>query len=236
MGVYRCFVETADFSAGDEVEIGGDEFHHVRGVLRLEVGESLSLANGRGLLAEGVVIELKKKSCVVRVVSVTQVHSDERRLTLGLALLKGGHLDLAIEKGTELGVDRFVIFRAERSERCLVTPAIHRRIEAMITAAMKQCGRLFRPEVCIADDVKQAVDAMGEHVVWTDLGAKKWLGEALLSIEGSVGVLIGPEAGWSESERRFLREKSEPVLLHRNVLRAETAAIVASYACALKLK
>lgn len=231
MGIYRCFIEKEGFSEGDSIEIAGDEFHHLRSVLRLEVGDSVSLTNGRGVVADATVIDVRKKSCVIRVRSVRRESRGDRRVVLGLALLKPGHLDIAIEKATELGIDRFVIFRADRSKRDEITPAMQRRIEALITAAMKQCGRAFRPEVFVARSLNEAVEALEGTILWTDLGGTRRLEEALRSIEGSVSVLIGPEAGWSDGERQLLQLKSHPVLLHHNVLRAETAAIAASFAC-----
>ena len=109
---------------------------------------------------------------------------------------------------------------------------MRRRRDALITAAVKQSGREFRPEVTEARSLEEALALLPPPRFFADLyeGAVPF-SEALHAIPkgSSLSLLIGPESGWSDNERKTLRAEAVPVLLHPHVLRAETAAVVAAY-------
>jgi 16S rRNA (uracil1498-N3)-methyltransferase len=220
------------FLVGECVSLEGKEFHHVRGVVRIEEGEEVALINGKGGYAIGCVEAIERHSCRIRILSCTQKEAPRAKVYMGLSFLRPQHLDFAIEKGTEVGVDTFILFPGDRSERKEESPSMIRRLGALITASTKQSGRCFSPEVRVVRSIREALCLLPSPRLWADLqeGALP-LSKRVehLSLQESVSVLIGPESGWSEAEKTLLSLEGPPVLLHKNVLRAETAAVVAAY-------
>ena len=232
---FHFFIDADRVETGAIVLFEGPEFHHARDVLRIGPGESVTLINGRGLLATGVIESIDRRHGTVRILSSEQ-HTSPPPISLGLGLLRFSHLDLAIEKGTEVGVDRFVLFLADRSERREVSPSIHRRLDAILASATKQSGRLFRPQVTFVSSLSEALPLLSQPLLWADPAAgARPLSLALETLphHQPLSILIGPESGWSDREKALLLNQGPPILLHANILRAETAAIVGAYALSL---
>ena len=187
--------------------------HHLRRVRRLPDGAPVTVTDGRGrwrwcrLGAAGIEPDG----------SVTAVDRPEPAITVAFALTKGDKPELVVQKLTELGVDRIAPFRAERSvvrwdpDRAA---AHHARWQVIASAAVEQSRRCWAPEVLPVGEVEDLV-AMG--------AARVERGGHPPSLARSV-VAVGPEGGWSESERERLEW---PVNLGSHVLRAETAALTA---------
>ncbi len=197
----------------DAPQLSPDDHHHLARSLRLRPGDPLTVSDGAGGWRRcrfGDPLEIHGE--IVRV---------ERRaptLTVGFALTKGqSRPELVVQKLTELGIDRVVPFRAERSvtrwdgER---EAKRAQRLARIAREAAMQSRRVWLPEIgaatTFADLASQPAAVRAER------------GGGPLTIAHTT-VLIGPEGGWSEGERTRLDE----VDLSDHVLRAETAAIAA---------
>lgn len=225
---FHFFIDSETLHPGASVILEGPEFRHAHDVLRIASGESVTLINGRGVLATGHIGSLQRHHCSVYIDAIEELPRPQLTLSLGLALLRPSHLDIAIEKCTEVGVDQFVLFPADRSERKEPSSSLLRRLDALITAATKQSGRLFRPTISCVGSLEEALAFLPRPHLWADLTPEA---VPLTSIpKQPLSLLIGPESGWSEDERRRLSLQNPPITLHNNVLRAETAAIVGAYA------
>lgn len=226
------FIDVDQFIDGDLVSIEDGEFHHLCDVIRITEKEELILINGRGWVARGTVERIDRRRCLVRIQSSERQERPPPKLFLGVSFLRPSHLDFAVEKGVEVGVDQFVLFPADKSERKEISSSSGRRLEAVVTAAMKQSGRIFRPEVVVAASLQEALAILPSPHVIADVSEEAVpLAQCLedLSNNNPISVLVGPESGWSEGERSLLANQGEVVLLHSNTLRAETAVIVAAY-------
>jgi 16S rRNA (uracil1498-N3)-methyltransferase len=149
---------------------------------------------------------------------VVFVEAPQPRLTIGFALIKGGRPELVVQKLTELGVDDIVPFTAEHS--------VVRWDPERATRNSERLRRVAREAAMQSRQVR--IPEIGEVVDFADLAA---LGGAVRAdITGHPPslkhptVLIGPEGGWSETERRQLGA----IRLSTSVLRSETAAITAA--------
>ena len=228
---FHFYIDVEEILPGAVVALEESEFHHAKDVLRIGLGESVTLINGRGLVATGMVEVFERRRCLLRILS-SERKTHPPPVCLGLSLLRPNHLDIAIEKGTEVGVDLFVLFPAERSELKGVSSSLERRLEALLTAATKQSGRLFRPRIRMASSLSEALNLLSPPVLWADLSSDAVSlpsGLATISSPKPPSLLIGPESGWSDKERSLFLAYGPPILLHENVLRAETAAIVGAY-------
>jgi 16S rRNA (uracil1498-N3)-methyltransferase len=139
------------------------------------------------------------------------------------SLLKKDKNDWVLQKGTELGVSHFVPLLADRSEK---TGFNAERAKKIVIEAAEQCGRSDIPDVREPLLVETAITELKDTVTLyiceqdgTDTADRS---------EGSVGVLIGPEGGWSDREKTLFADKGIKHLnIHDFTLRAETAAVAA---------
>lgn len=210
-------------SPGATVELTGPEHHHLKNVCRLTPEADVILIDGRGSLARAKLKRCDRHLSLLLVTELESAEPPEHRWTLALALIRPKLLELAIEKGIELGIDRFVLFAADYSEG---KPPSNERLETIATGALKQSGRLFLPEIMIAD-----------HLEFPDeplfFGSLEPSAQPLQQLPQQATFFIGPEGGFSKKELRQL-ERATPVYLGPHILRAETAAIaMASQVAAL---
>lgn len=138
------------------------------------------------------------------------------------ALLKKDNNELIIQKATELGVRNFVPIIAERSQK---TDLNLERAKKIIIEATEQCGRADIAE--IREPILLG-EALAEYQSLPLYVCDR--GESTTNIDQleKMGLLIGPEGGWSEAEKALFKKLNLPVLnIASFTLRAETAAIIA---------
>jgi 16S rRNA (uracil1498-N3)-methyltransferase len=192
--------------------LSDDDHHHAERVLRLRVGASLTLSDGRG---GAVPARWTASGPEASGEMVVESAPPEPALTVCFALVKGAKPELVVQKLCELGVDRIVPFVAERS---VVRWDGHKadravdRLAAVARGAAMQSHRVWLPEVSAVTTFAEVAVA---PAVLADRGGRPPSGEDFC-------VLVGPEGGWSDAERDAPLERVE---FGRNVMRAETAAI-----------
>ncbi|HWH35638.1 MAG TPA: RsmE family RNA methyltransferase [Acidimicrobiales bacterium] len=213
LGGARVHVFVADL---DEAVLVGDDRHHVETVRRLRPGDPLSASDGAGRWRPcrlGTGGRLEPTGAVV------EEAPPRPPLALGMALTKGSRPELSVQKLTELGIDRIVVFTAARSvvrwegERA----ARHlERLRRVAREAAMQCGRVRLPVVEGVAAFSEVADAPGAALARAGGGAPSLAHPT---------VLVGPEGGWAAEE---LARGLPGVGLGPLVLRAETAAIAAA--------
>lgn len=149
----------------------------------------------------------------------------DRHIYLFFSLLKKDKNDWVLQKCTELGVRSFVPIIADRSEK---TGFNEDRAKKIVIEAAEQCGRSDIPIVREPVKLQEALGTYRDEL--TLLVAEKTLPTSDISdaSEKPVGIFIGPEGGWTESELEQFKEIGAGQLnLGQLTLRAETAAIAA---------
>jgi 16S rRNA (uracil1498-N3)-methyltransferase len=235
---------------GHPAELSPTEAHHAVKVLRLRNGDRVEAIDGQGGVALAT-LELRGER-------VRLEHAGEARataasaeqvapLTLELAVLKGDAMEWAIEKAVELGVRRLVpVLTAHTVVQVggKGPEAFRERWQRIADQALKQCGRLERLEVeppIALEEMLARPLAAGEARACADEAARDggapplsdWLSASPAT---ALRFLIGPEGGWSVSERELLERSTERVSLGPNVLRAETAALFAASLAVARLR
>lgn len=196
-------------------ELDDDDRHHLERVLRVRAGEEVTVADGRGgwrrceLVPGGVLVPIAEPETRPR---------PTPEVTIAFALTKGEKPELAVQKLTEIGVDRIVPFVAGRSivrwdeERAARNLA---RLRRVAREAAMQSRRVYLPDVSDISDFGAVAALPGATLA--DAGGHP------PSLHRPV-VLVGPEGGWTDAERSAGLAMAA---LGPHVLRAETAAIVA---------
>ena len=225
----RFFVDAV---RGGKAEIAGEDAKHLTRVLRVERGQRYEISDNRGVwLAE--IETAHKEQVLFRVVEKIPMRAEAARVTLMPALVKFDHLEWMIEKATELGVERIVPFPAERSEHGLERAAAKRveRWRKIAVEASQQSRRDRVPEVENASfDEVLGWKADHRFVMDEEPAAPELFSgiPAERRVSDAIAVLVGPEGGWTDRERRAIGEAGwAPAGLGPLVLRAETAALAA---------
>ena len=222
--------ELADAVAGADVVLDGAEAKHVVSVSRTRVGERLTVGNGRGLLAEGVVSAADPTRVVVRVDAVRRLERPAVRLVLVQALAKGDRDELAVQAAVELGVDAVVPWQASRSvsrwQGDKVAKGV-RRWRTIVREATKQSVRAWLPEVSEPVTTAQLARlAADTRMLVLEPGAPEPLtGIRIDPLDaGDIVVIIGPEGGIApEESERLSAAGARPVRLGDWVLRTSSA-------------
>ncbi len=212
--------------------------HQLTAVLRLAPGDAVTFVNGDGCEYLVSVTTLTPRHAAGEIIAVRSTHTDPRlHLTLYQCTLKQDKFEWVLQKGTELGVSRFVPVVSARS---IVRPAAalrskHTRWLAILREATEQCGRTRPPELAAAVELDAVTVPAGVHgfVAWEGAESAPGLDDAVAAVLRAAGeeapplaLLVGPEGGLTDDEVRTLVAQGwQTVTLGRRILRAETAAV-----------
>jgi 16S rRNA (uracil1498-N3)-methyltransferase len=223
-GAPWLLVEAGKLAGETSVRLDPEESGHLVRSLRRRAGDRVTLTDGAGTVAEGVVRDHAAGAAVVDLEAVRVVPEPvEEGVTLALAVLHGQAMDWAVQKAVELGARRLVPVLTERSQ--LGSRAVRGRNphwHRVARAALKQCHRAWAME--IRDPLALAELARLEGGVLAhpegDLVGELPAGRGNL-------LLVGPEGGLSAGEQGLLEAAGWWRLrLGPHTLRAETAAVV----------
>ncbi|MCF7919328.1 MAG: 16S rRNA (uracil(1498)-N(3))-methyltransferase [Candidatus Cloacimonetes bacterium] len=212
--------------------VKGEEYHHIIQVLRKRTGDQVLITTGRGILAEAEIQEVTKKELLISVTKITEFKQTHPYMALGFALLKNRHDHLIIEKCTELGCQAFYPVETERTIR-KGNDNLSDKLLKVAIAAIKQCDNAWLPEIGECHDLETTLQKMRSDGFLPVVALETGESEHLFTVRESagdqpLGLIIGPEGGFSEAERKlFELEKVQTITLGNHILRAETAAIAA---------
>jgi len=228
----RLYVQT-DLAEGLTLTLDKPQAHYLGNVLRRKEGDEIVLFNGRHGAFLGRLAMISRKAASVVLVERIADQPAKADLWYGFAPLKTGRLDYMVQKATEMGVTAMQPVMTEFTQ---VTRIKYDRMQANVIEAAEQCEVLGVPAIM----EETGFDALLE--VWeTRHGTRRLVvaDEEIASAspldplgelrDEQVGLLIGPEGGFSEAERDLLREKDfvVPISLGPRILRADTAAVAA---------
>jgi 16S rRNA (uracil1498-N3)-methyltransferase len=211
-----------------------EETHHLVRVLRKKEGEKILLINGKGKEFEGEILFILKKGKELQArVKILKVLREEVpssfKITALIPILKGDKTEFLVEKGTELGISKFIPFYSEFS---VAKPGekLYRRLKAKAISALKQSGRLFLPEIVPPLSLQEFLSSYNQQIPGF-VGMSK----ASFSVESvikkifsfqEIFLISGPEGGFSKKEEELLLERGFiPLRMSPHILRAETASI-----------
>lgn len=218
-----------NYEKGSTLALEDTERHHLVNVLRMQVGDVVELVNGQGALSTAKLVEINKKNTLLQILETTQSPKPACEIVLAQALPKLNRLEFLVEKGTELGMTQLWLFPGARSEKKELTLQQQQRLNLLSIAAMKQCGRLFLPEIIVKPALAK----------WKEIPFKAFFGDldpdappllsCLAGQSENLIIFIGPESGFAKEEQEILKNKlhAQGVKLHANILRTDTAGLAA---------
>lgn len=217
-------------TAGAVIALERDDSHHLLTVLRRRPGDSVLLFNGRdGEWRAEIAVDGKRRAALTIAEKVRE-QCDAPDLRLCFAPVKKARTDFIVEKATELGVARLTPVMTQFTQSARVRPD---RLAVLAREAAEQTERLDAPVIDDAiglDAMLDAWEADRPLLFCDEAGDAPELADvARASAASRLGVLIGPEGGFSDQERARLRACPfvKPVALGPRILRADTAAAAA---------
>ncbi|WP_067922980.1 RsmE family RNA methyltransferase [Alicyclobacillus shizuokensis] len=224
---------------GQTIWVDGDEGHHFVRVLRARIGEQVAVV-GSGVACLARIVEMDKQAGAFALLPERVLPSHESRVPVYLiqGLAKGDKIDSIIQQATEIGVAGFLLLETERS----VARVEPRRAEAKLTRwrrvareAAAQAQRDVIPSVDLAVTMVDAARwlqsrSVGSPFLLDEAETSHGLRAAVAAVrkredKAAMAVVVGPEGGWSDAERREWARACDavPVTLGPRILRTETA-------------
>ena len=238
----------ADEVTGNTAALVGEHAAHLSRVLRAEIGQEFDIATGAGV-RRGTITSISddRVEFVLGEESRLTSRNSAPKITLALAIFKFDRMEWAIEKCTEIGVDRIIPVIARRSDAHLAAAAAkrHERWQRIVRQAAEQSRRSAPPEISAPIKLKELASdgvlpagiltriVLAESLAGSLANAEEdtRLGDILRSrsAQGEVALAVGPEGGWADEELTWFSETGWiAASLGGTILRAETAAIVAT--------
>lgn len=234
-------LRTADMQLFFTTNIKGDyayfpesEARHAAQVLRKQIGDELQFVDGKGNWYTGVITEIGKKKCVLKIINKKENHEPlPVHFHLAIAPTKNiDRLEWCLEKATEIGIAEITPLICHHSERRRIRED---RLEKVLVAAMKQSLKAYLPKLnpltkfnafikvqaSIEDIPQKFIAHCADDTEKTRLQHNYQRGN-------NVCILIGPEGDFSSTEIELaIQHGFSPVSLGNSRLRTETAGVVA---------
>jgi 16S rRNA (uracil1498-N3)-methyltransferase len=235
----RFFVRTEQIQ-GSIVILDADDAHHLHVVLQAKPGDRLTVLDGSGRAWPAVLLALGKNRAEARLGEAFEPHTEpDLQITVAQALPKMAEkMEQVLQRGTEIGVTEFWAYASERSMTHLTAERHDKRMkrwQVIVKTAAEQAFRAKQPTLR-ADgalaDVLAAASAYDLALMAHPGDAQTTLrdvlsGSSLIEGSGKILIIIGPEAGFSETEiTQAQRAGVKTVTLGPRILRTETAALV----------
>lgn len=231
----RYYSGDVQLQSGLEVALSAHESSHLIKSMRGAVGDRIIVFGaGRQFEADVVAIEGKTRAVIRVCEELPPTPPPSIELTVLVPWIKGGKTELVVQKLTELGVARMIVFQARREVARGDEGKID-RLKRIALEACKQCERTDLPCIEQGGTLVQALELCGEVPVSNRFLLHERLdgstisavaGQALVSHAAAV-IAVGPEGGWHPDELDPVKDTMTPVSLGPRILRAETAPIVA---------
>ena len=225
----------------DKIEIIGDDYNHIKNVLRCKIGENIDICDEIATRYKTKIEDFTEKAVVCKIQSIEESSTEPKiNITLYQGLPKADKLELIIQKATEIGVNHIYPVQMARSIVKLDEKNIERKQERwnkICVEASKQCGRQKIPNVYKTINFKNIIENISKYdIVLLPYENEKsvTLKKAITQIRAKnieindIAIIIGPEGGFSEEEVNTLSSYKNvyTVTLGPRILRTETAGLV----------
>jgi len=227
MNKIRLFVDHT-LGKAQSVPLNKDQAHYIFSVMRKSIGETILIFDGNNGEWEASIEEISKKSGVLLCIKQTKPQIMPPDLWLFFSPLKKVRTDFIVEKATELGVAKIIPVQTEHTNADRVNLS---RLSAHAIEAAEQCGGTYIPKIEELQKINEVLEnfPLDRRLLFCDekLQASEVNLENLK--KGKWAILVGPEGGFSEIERNYLKglKFTFSISLGPRILRADTAAVTA---------
>lgn len=217
-------------------ELSEEEAAHCLRVLRLGVGDTLDITDGKGTLYRAEISSVVGKHCYVEANETLHMPKNWRgNIHIAIAPTKNmDRIEWLAEKATEIGLDAITFLNCRFSERKVIKTE---RVERIVVSAMKQSLKYSKPIVGEMIDFKKFISMphSGAKYIAHCYDSERVLLKEVLREGENATILIGPEGDFSPEEVELAVSAGFcPVSLGSSRLRTETAGLAACHTFILK--
>lgn len=221
----RLFYDPNISSKDTTHQLSEEESKHIIRVLRMSIGETIGILNGKGSLFECEIIDDNPKRCLLSLKNEKKEQEPEYEIHIAVGPTKQmDRLEWFVEKATEIGITEITLIECQNSERSKIKTD---RLIKKAISAMKQSHRLFLP---IINDLTPVLDFINSNPNGLIAHCYEDERSSLADVfkTKSCPILIGPEGDFTQKEiETALQSGYKTITLGENRLRTETAALFA---------
>lgn len=214
----------------DSFTLSGEDFHHLIRVLRHRKGDKLYLSDGV-FRAEAEIVKVGRRKAELRISNKKLLTKPISTIALFFSPLKGKRMELLLEKATELGVDELHPVLFERTVVKVEVEKAFSRWSKIIKSAAEQAHQPLLPQLFPVVSFNEMIDDLTSYsraLIFVEDEQNNSLRDLKFKKEERVALVVGPEGGFSEEEKKIFRCSGFHCLtLGSQMLRAETASLVA---------
>jgi 16S rRNA (uracil1498-N3)-methyltransferase len=224
---YSYFFTDTESITGDRIKITGEDLNHLVNVLRNRIGDKVYISDNESYKYKTEIVDINKNEVILHIIDRKKINRKVPSVTLYQCVLKKNSMEFVIQKSTEIGVDRIIPVISGRviTDKKKIAGKVE-RWQKISDRASKQCGRDFKCEVLLPEDIYHIkISDYNLFFIPYEGGTDD---KALIEINdiSSIGYIIGPEGGFENSEVSFLKgKKAREIKFGKNIYRSETAAI-----------
>jgi len=206
-----------------------EQNHYLKDVMRLKIGDKISIFNIQGEW-NATIESYEKNGTKIKIMEKIRDKDNEKNIWLAFSPIKQNPQNFIFQKGTELGVQKFIPIL---SERTVVREINIERIKKITIEASEQSNRISVPEIYKPELLKNFLSQFPKKgsLIFCDINSNNNNLKNILekNTGDPICVLIGPEGDFSEIERKMIIDlnQTHPISLAKNILKAETAALSA---------
>lgn len=235
----RYFIEAEKSKLETNIQITGDDVHHISRVLRMQPGNKIVCCTKDGFEALCEITEITNDQVNCFILEwMTVNHELPVFISIASGLPKGDKLEWIIQKGTELGASSFIPFNAARSIVKLESKKVGKKLDRWQKIAKEASEQSYRNKIptvlepCQFDELLKKAKSYDVKIVAYEesakQGEKKNLSKAFEKLKegGSLLAIFGPEGGLTEQEVSKLEEQGFLICsFGPRILRTETAPL-----------
>jgi 16S rRNA (uracil1498-N3)-methyltransferase len=211
------------------IDIDAEQTRYLRQVMRLQLGDNITVFNGLGgeFAATLTMLEKEKGQCLL-----TAESDVNRELPCRVHIIQAANrsdkIETVLQKATEMGAASFQIVNSERATLSMPSHKREKRLarwQKIIVEAAEQSERTAMPDVRWVDKLR-LVEKQGECFMLHPRDAMLWqdIRDEVIGLD-DMTLAVGSEGGWTNQELNFLREQGFRALMFgQRIMRTETAA------------
>ncbi len=221
----KRFFGRIDDKNDNQIIIDGNEFNHLKKVLRMNEGDKIIANVNDDYDYTCTISKMGKNDCICLIEEKLLCQAlPKRNITLFQMLPKKDYFDNIIAKSIELGVNKIIPFT---SQYTMIKDIKEERVASQVMTACKQCERSKLVDVTKPAKLKELPDMLKEYdlVIFAYENEETPFNPEILSKKQNIAVIVGNEAGFNEEEAKLLKQCSHSISLGKRILRCDTAVI-----------
>ena len=209
---------------GNWTAITGDEFYHLKSVIRAQTDDTIEIVDGAGSLITGKIRQIGKNEAKIHMVNQKKEHKKPVGLIVAPAVFKKKPMGLMIEKLSEMGIDEIRPIEFMRSDESC-SPALLKKWQKIAQQSLKVNKNLWISRIYPPVNIETIIQ-FSQKIKTKILLDIEGEGQLPVQLSQPVIAIIGPPGDYTPNERElFLKNDFIPFKINNSTLKSETAAI-----------